>query len=254
MIVTLNKYEHALELIQLTLIAKMAQKVKGEKYYASWSSNVTGRRDYLVYLYSNKASHPPIPFPLYYAKLHEYVVKRYSLLDELMGIIERNAEKFAEDYGFLEIPQSSDQLDQLKTLLDENKRRFHDGYEYEINTLVQLFSAPRNFPENEQEGYDQYLYSLQSLIVEIRHNLQEMKFEDLKSGYLLHPKRVHFKEYSYHISKVFEYIHNNNRYSLMDYHLNRLIDVGILPSYIVVKHDPRDIQLALLKALVEITS
>jgi len=150
--------------------------------------------------------------------------------------------------------RSSDVVEQLQILLKENGVRIRqgDGYHYQIKTLIDLFTAPQEFTEQEQEVVGLYLDSLNTLVEEIYQALQTMRYEDLAHGYLLDSGSHKFGNIFYDLSKVFEYIHNPSYIpSLVDYHLNRLIESGVLPKYVTRATDKRDLQLLLLSKLAD---
>lgn len=228
-----------------------------ERYFASWSSNAGGSGDYSVHLYSNKPDDKVIPFSLSFVKIHEYTVKRYSLLSNMVSVIEKNKRNFVKKQQQRDIKYSSDIVEQLQILLEENNTRIGNkaGYQFEIETMIELFTAPQDFPNPEREEVAKYLNSLQLLVVELHEALQGMKFGDdtdddyedddgLAHWFLLHPGSGGFKKVSYDISKIFEYL-NNPYYtpSLVDYHLKRLIDAGALPPYVTQHIDKLDLQI-----------
>jgi hypothetical protein len=74
-----------------------------DKYFASWSSDVSsigGNDDYSVYLYSNNPDVvQPIRFSMSFAKIHEYTVKRYSLLSSMISVIEKKPVSLSRSRG-----------------------------------------------------------------------------------------------------------------------------------------------------------
>lgn len=225
---------------------------KPERYFASWSSDVGGEADYTVYLYSNKPGAEAIPFLMNFAQIHEYTAKRYSLLNDIVRAIENKKEQFSLEQSQRPIGRSSDIVEQLQILLQENGVRIRegDGYHYQIKTLIDLFTAPQEFNEQEQEAIATYLRLLKTLVEEIYQALQTMRYEDLAHGYLLDSGSHRFGNIFYDLSKVFEYI-NNPHYipTLVDHHLNRLISAGVLPQFVSRETDKRDLQLLLLSKL-----
>jgi hypothetical protein len=231
-------------------------KKSEERYFASWSSDAGGSGDYTVYLYSNKPGDSAIPFSLSFAKIHEYTVKRYSLLSNVVSVIEKKKGSFVEKQRQREIERSSDIVEQLKILLEENSIRIGngEGYHHDIQTLIELFTAPQDFPDQEGNEVTKYLKSLKLLVDELYEAFQSMTYgeEDLAHAYLLYSRPRRFKAVSYDLSKVFEYL-NNPYYtpSMVDYHLRRLISTGVLPSYISRQTDRLDLQLLLLARLAD---
>ncbi len=231
-------------------------KKSEERYFASWSSDSGGGGDYTVYLYSNKPGDTAIPLSLSFAKIYEYTVKRYSLLSNVVRAIEGKKCNFVEEQRQREIGRSSDIVEQLQILLKENGIRIGDreGYHYDIQTLIELFMAPQDFLEQEWVEVAKYLKSLHLLIDELYEAFQSMTFGevDLAHAHLLHSRSRRFKEVSYDLSKVFEYLNNSYYHSsLVDYHLLRLISSGVLPSYVSRQTDKLDLQLLLLARLAD---
>ncbi|GIO38832.1 hypothetical protein J41TS12_36930 [Paenibacillus antibioticophila] len=239
----------------------MPDRKSTDKYFASWSSDVSssigGNDDYSVYLYSNRPDEvQPIQFSMSYAKIHEYTIKRYSLLSNVISEIEKKHGIFIEEQRQMGIRRSSDVVKQLQILLKENRIRIreHDGYHHDIQTLIELFTAPQDFPEQERQEVAQYLNSLHVLVDELYEAFQSMAFgeEGMAHGHLLHPRSRKFKGLHYDLEKVFEYLNNPYfRADRVDYHLRRLISEGVLPSYVSRQMDKRDLQLLLLARFTE---
>ncbi|TVY01490.1 hypothetical protein [Paenibacillus cremeus] len=225
-----------------------------EKYFASWSSDTGGSGDYTVYLYSNKPGDTAIPFSMSLAKIHEYVVKRYSLLSNVVSVIEKKNGIFVEEQRQREIGRSSDVIEQLQVLLKENSIRIGDGegYHHDIQTLIELFTAPQDFPEQERQEVAKYLDSLHQLVYELYEAFQSMSFgeDGMEHGHLLHSRSPKFKGLHYDLEKVFEYLNNPYfRAERVDYHIKRLISEGVLPPYVSRQTDKLDLQLLLLARL-----
>ncbi|RED76058.1 hypothetical protein [Cohnella phaseoli] len=239
-------------------------KKSEEKYFASWSSKTEGTGNYTVYLYSNKPGDEAIPFSLSFVKIHEYIVKRYSLLSNVIRVIDEKKRDFVKKQRQRKIKRSTDIVVQLQILLEENSARIgkETGYQYEIMRLIELFMAPQEFPAEEKDAVAKYLNLSKLLVDELFEALQNMTYaaedensqdaDDLSHWHLLHPGSNKFKNVFYDISKVFEYLHNPNyNPSLVDHHINRLIEAEILPSYINRNTNKLDLQLLLLSNLTQ---
>ncbi len=234
-----------------------------EKYFASWSSDVSsGIRDdgdYSVYLYSNNPDMvEPIRFSMSFTKIHEYTIKRYSLLSNVISVIEKKYGMFIEEQRQREIRYNSDVVEQLQILLKENgiRIREHDGYHHDIQTLIELFTAPQDFPEQERQEVAQYLNLLHVLVDELYEAFQSMKFgeDGMANGHLLHSRSSEFEGLHYDLEKVFEYLNNPYfRADRVDYHLRRLISEGVVPPYVSRQTDKLDLQLLLLTRLAKNT-
>jgi hypothetical protein len=234
-----------------------------DKYFASWSSEISsigGNDDYSVYLYSNNPhTVHPIRFSMSFAKIHEYTIKRYSLLLNVISVIEEKHGIFIEEQRQRPISRHrSDVVEKLQILLKENSTRIRegDGYHHDIQTLIELFTAPQDFPEQERQEVAQYLKSLHVLIDGLYEAFQSMTFSEdgMAHGHLLHSRSPKFNGLHYDLEKVFEYL-NNSSYplSMVDYHLKRLISAGVLPSFVSLETDKRDLQLLLLARLADNT-
>ncbi|PWK15722.1 hypothetical protein [Tumebacillus permanentifrigoris] len=169
-----------------------------------------------------------------------------------MEVISRQKRDFTEEKIQEEIVKDTDPIRQLEILLMENGKRIREGggYHYEISTLIKLFSAPQNFPVSGTTVHIGYLQSLSKVIEDIYRALQKGVFEELPHIHLLHPSKQQFSECFYDISKVFEYI-NNPSYiaTMLEYHVNRLVDIGLLPAFAKASMDKDDLQLLLLSGL-----
>lgn len=241
-------------------------KKSTDKYFASWSSDVGGEGDYAVYLYSNKPDEvQPIRFSMSFAKIYEYTVMRYDLLSNVVSEIKKKNGIFVEKQRQREIGRSSNIVEQLQILLEENNARIGDksGYQFEIETMIELFTASQDFPEQERQEVAKYLKSLHLLVDELRNALQGMTFtnedddtdsQELSHWHLLHARPRRFKEVSYDLSKVFEYLHNPYyEPSLLEYHIKRLVRAGVLPPFVDLETDKLDLQLLLYAKLAENT-
>jgi hypothetical protein len=220
-----------------------------EKFFASWSSNSSGEDAYIVYLYSNKPGEQPHPFSINLHEIYVYAKMRYELLNELIALIEKEKELFVERYKIKTIQKVQEPIEQLRILYTENIERIAegDGYEFEILTLLSLYNAPQNFHGEDSSLYNDFLASLGDLINDIFENLQTMKFENLSHAHLLHPKRKNYKEISYDITKIFEYIFNPTySSSLLEHHISQLVKKGLLPSYANSQTNKQDLHLMIL--------
>lgn len=239
----------------------MPDRKSTDKYFASWSSDVSsigGNDDYSVYLYSNKPDEvQSIRFSMSFAKIHEYTIKRYSLLSNVISVIEKKHGMFIEEQRQRPISRHrSNIVEQLQILLKENSTRIRegDGYHYDIETLIELFTAPQDFHEQERQEVALYLNSLYVLVDELYEAFQSMSFDEdgMAHGHLLHSRSPKFKGLHYDLEKVFEYLNNPYFHAeRVDYHLRRLISEGVLPPYVSRQMDKLDLQLLLLARLTD---
>lgn len=233
-----------------------------DKYFASWSSDISSgimrNEDYSVYLYSNNPdTAQPIRFSISFAKIHEYTIKRYFLLSNVISVIKKKKAIFVEEQRQLKIGRSSNVVEQLQILLNENSTRIRedDGFHYDIQTLIELFTAPQDFPEQERQEVDNYLNSLLILVDELYDALQSMTFgeDDLAHGHLLHTRSPKLNGLHYDLEKVYDYLNDpflsDER---VDYHLKRLTNEGLLPPYVSLQTNKLDLQLLLLSRLADL--
>jgi hypothetical protein len=79
----------------------------------------------------------------------------------VMNEIEKKREQFIQKHRQIIIRRSSDTVEQLQILLEEiNIRICEDyGYQYEIKTLIELFTAPQEFRKQERDIVASYMSS-----------------------------------------------------------------------------------------------
>jgi hypothetical protein len=215
------------------------------KYFASWSSK-HGKGDFSVYLYSNKPGEPDRELSISFELLFKYAKKRYLLLKEFVKEIERQEKEYNKKRSKISITIKTDSLQHLLILKEENHNRFGNyGYKEVIDELIGLFEAPMKFPAD-NDLYINFLNKLKPAIKEIHQNLQNMNIVDLS----IYPYPSTYtvkimKSLRYDLEKFSEYFTNPNkrRDSLILYHLNRLIEEGILPEYTSLDMDKRDLRL-----------
>jgi hypothetical protein len=97
----------------------------------------------------------------------------------VVSVIEEKKGSFVKKQRQREIRCSSDIVEQLQILLEENTARIGGGvgYQFEIQTMIELFTAAQDFPDQEREEVDKYLSSLRLLVDELNEALQEMTFD-----------------------------------------------------------------------------
>jgi hypothetical protein len=217
---------------------KSSKKIK--RYYASWSDDI-GTKDFGVYIYSLTPNEEVRRFEINYVDLYAYVQKRYELLYDLQNIIEKQNKENDELLRNCKIQAVEDPLEQLKILKNEHlNRKGSYGYLYDIEKMINLYSAPGDLPKH-HTLYAKYLNSLKSVIVEIQTNMQQMDFKEVKSK----PKIKIPREYHYDIEKIYEFLNNPNdrNYQRAIYHVQKLVEMEILPSYTSVEMNINDLLL-----------
>lgn len=203
------------------------------KYYASWSSAKI-KDDFSVVMYSNKVGKESYIFSVKIDDLFLYITKRFNLLNQLRNFIDESYKQHVRDWFENPIPQCNDIQDSVDILINENAKRFgsSDAYSYELSKIKRLLhTSLSDFPISEKAN--EYLRELNLVLGEIKTNLQNMKLENLKTDYIINPKKN--KEYRYDYSKVFDYIYTPDydyvNYSKSQFSIKMLINAHELPEY-----------------------
>ncbi|AUS26744.1 hypothetical protein [Paenibacillus polymyxa] len=123
----------------------------------------------------------------------------------MISVIEKKKSVFVEEHRKRGIERSSEVVEQLQILLKENSTRIceGDGYHYDIQTLIELFTAPQDFPEQERQEVAQYLNAMHVLVDELFEALQSMTFgeDGLAHGHFLHSRFPKFNGLHYDLEK-----------------------------------------------------
>ena len=224
--------------------------ISDKKYFSSWSSS-HGRGDFSVYLYSNDPEESDKELTIYFDELIEYAKMRYTYIDEIIKEIKRQQLEFDECWSENAIPMDADPLKQLNILKSENEKRYGNyGYRYNIEELLDLYTAPMNFT-SDIEIYNGFLDKIKPSIQEIYMNLQNMSIVDLRMSPSPHFHGLkNFDSYRYDIEKIGEFLDNpESSPSMIPYHLKNLITAGLLPSFVTSTLDKRDLKLIMYSFL-----
>jgi len=224
--------------------------ISEKKYFASWSSS-HGQGDFSVYLYSNDPEESDKVLPIYFNEIIEYAKIRYEYIDEITKEIKRQQLRFNEDWSKKTIQIDAAPLEQLNILKSENEKRYGNyGYRYEIEELLELYTAPMNFTRG-IDLYSGFLDKIEPSIHEIYMNLQNMNIVDLSISPSPHYHVLKkFESYRYDIEKIHEFLNNpESSSSMVPYHLNNLIVAGLLPSFATTSLDKRDLKLIMYSFL-----
>ncbi|MBO0587601.1 MULTISPECIES: hypothetical protein [unclassified Sporosarcina] len=224
--------------------------ISDKKYFASWSSS-HGRGDFSVYLYSNDPEESDKELTIYFNEIIEYAKIRYEYIDEITREIKRQQLEFNVIWSKKLIPANEDPLEQLNILKVENEKRYGDyGYRYDIEELLDLYTAPMDFT-SDINLYSRFLEKIEPSILEIYMNLQNMRIIDLSiypSPHYYGLKK--FDSYRYDIQKIHDFFGNpQSSSSMVPYHLNNLIEAGLLPSFATSSLDKRDLKLIMYSYL-----
>lgn len=224
--------------------------ISDKKYFASWSSS-HGRGDFSVYLYSNDPEESDKELTIYFNEIIEYAKIRYEYIDEITKEIKSQQLEFNDSWSKKVIPTNDDPLEQLNILKEENEKRYGDyGYRHDIKELLDLYTAPMDF-SSDDNLYSRFLAKLEPSIREIYMNLQNMRIIDLSIYPSPHYYGVKkFDSYRYDIQKIQDFFGNpESSSSMVPYHLNNLIEAGLLPSFVSPSMDKRDLKLIMYSFL-----
>ncbi|MBB2483188.1 hypothetical protein H5P36_23820 [Bacillus sp. APMAM] len=203
------------------------------KYYVSWSSAKI-KDDFSVVMYSNKVGKESYIFSVKIDDLFLYITKRYNLLNQLRDYIEASYNQHVKNWLENPIPKCNDIQDSVDMLISENAKRFgsNDAYSYELSIIKRLLQTSlSDFPIAVKAN--EYIMGLKLVLDEIMGNLQNMTIENLKTDYIINPKKN--REYRYDYSKVFDYIHTPDNdyvhYLKAEISIKMLINAQELPEY-----------------------
>jgi len=220
-----------------------AKKTKGEKFYASWSA--TGsleNNDFHVMIYSDdpaKDEREQIEFGISINEINEYAEKRYQLLTDLSIKVDQILQTHIATCRAILIPSTSNSIDQLDILLEENKKRFSETYghvstiRYIQRMLKTELSKEADVDPNLIKDYKAFLTSL---IPDIKKSLQIMDIRYFKWNYT-------------HVGKEIEriqiFMHDfRNDHGLVGQTLyEELIKKDVLPSYLLTNFKKDEMQL-----------
>ena len=164
----------------------IGDKKRGEDLrFASWSGDFESSGDFSVLLYSEIVGEETISLKIDFRQLHKFAKKYFSYLVELKSELERQYKEYIKSKRNIVFDCAGDPLTMLNILWRENKERMDNSYyESTIDQLKLIFETPISSEEN-AALVDRYKTALLASIEEIRSNVQNMNFDDLKSEALL---------------------------------------------------------------------
>lgn len=209
-------------------------KKRKTEWYASWpTTDVYTQYDLAVSLYSANASDKSIVFGLRFSEMEEFLESRYGYLKKLIDELGRQYEDYCIEMTTKTIESSEDAIEQLRILQVESQGRLNnDYYNYIIEELIIIFEAENTIAENILVVND-YRNKLNDVVIELKDNLQQMKFEELSCNGIIeydHPKEIH-----YHLSKIFECLRGTVYDHLYIYYIKKISD--FLKDYVVIKEN-----------------
>lgn len=164
----------------------IGDKKRGEDLrFASWSGDFEHSGSFSVLLYSEVVGAGFDKFNIDFQQLNKFVQKYYSYLADLKSELERQYKAYIKSKRKEVFACAGDPQTMLSILWRENKDRMDNSYyESTINQLELIFETPISSEEN-VALVDRYKTALLESIEEIRTNIQNMKFVDLKSEALM---------------------------------------------------------------------
>lgn len=182
-------------------------KDNNKKWFASWPYNdSTSDNDIDLSLYSENPDEDSITIGIKINDLIKFLETRYNYLNVLIEELDRQFEEFCNKLRNKEINHCENALDQLYILRDESKIRLDtDGYRENIDELIILFTA-HNTIESNIQIVNEYRSQLTKVVREIEANLQDMRFANLETQYILRPD-YNYSDIGYSVSKLFGYVH-----------------------------------------------
>lgn len=201
---------------------------KGERFYASWTTkDFLSEDDFLVYLYSNDPNKEELyPLSIKIDDVNRYVEKRYQLLEDLIVKVDEIILRHIKSYKGSTIKHHDNNLEQIKILLFENKVRFGSDYGY-FDTLLYLQRLLTIRVDNSEEIVTDYQEYLATFIPEIKMGLEEMETQRFYWKYT---------HTGYELEKIYYYLSSGN-HPLGSEYFHNMIEVGVLPSFLLGSED-----------------
>lgn len=179
-------------------------KVAKGKCFASYPSAYHDEYDYAVSIWSNNLDVQDIIFGFKIDDLNKFLYSRYTYLNQLIKIINKEFKNFEENMKKKIISEGNTPLEKLQNLQVASKERLDNEYYKEtIGNLIFLFNA--NFPSEHKNKVlvNKYLKKAQKTIDELYSKLQNMIFDNLE--YDIFDYNIP-RDISYEVSKFFDQI------------------------------------------------
>lgn len=194
---------------------------KAEKWFASWpSKEIYEDYDFAVTLYSLDVKKHDVVFGFRFIELEQFAKTRYEYLNQLIVELDNQYNKYSKEKSNEIIESNEDISKQLSILKTASRERLNnDYYNYIIDDLIVMFDAVDKLGEN-KKLVAEYRNKLELVILELKNNLQQMVFQELRSDSIIemrHPEEIH-----YALSKTFEYIRGTRDESMHSYHIKKI--------------------------------
>lgn len=209
-------------------------KDRNERWFASWpTTGIYERFDFAVTLYSSEVESQDIVFGFRFDELKHFLQTRYDYLLVLQKEIDSQYENYKKEKSSHVINSSKNILEQLKILMDECEDRLdNDYYRYVIEEVLIIYEAKNTLDENKKIT-DEYKNELKKVVLELKDNLQRMRFKELKFDYIVnhrHPKEIH-----YSLSKIYECLRGTRDDHMYNFYLKMISDY--LREYVIINNN-----------------
>jgi len=211
--------------VNLNSIDGVKEQVKNKRYYASWVAHGLVEDDFQVQIYGNSIDHnESTTIGIKLAEIDTYVRERYDLLSELIKVPISIKEEHFNQFKDKGIKLTSDHIQNVKILIDEDKERSTGfrGYSYILQYMLAMFkvdidNAPITF---DKEVLQNYLSELESKIPTITSNLEQMTFQTVKMG---------IRARGYEFEKIADYF-DDQEHPIGEEYFIGLVNHGDLPD------------------------
>ena len=198
-------------------------KRNDEQWFASWPYDhfIDDDSTFQIRLYSNRVGVEDITVGVKSDSLVQFLKLRYGFLEKISDEIDRQYEAYCAQMASEEIFVPENVLSMICVLESESQRRMNNMlYQSVLSDLKRVFSTELAEKHLAKELSD-YKNSLVSLVLEVRDNLQSMKFDDLENYSLISPS-YDYSTIGYAISKLHQYDFNRRLEPLFDSHMKVL--------------------------------
>lgn len=211
------------------------KKNKNTQYFASWpNEDHFGDYDFVSTLWSADVDLEDLRIGFKFKQLEEFLNIRYGYIQELQDKLKEDIDKHYSKMREIKIESSDDIKEQLDILKEElNSRKKDDYYNYKLYKLIGFFNS--NYMEDRNNPViERYLEKLEIVVKDLKNNIQEMNFTELKSEYIISPKYP--KEIYYNLTKVWDYYHNYGK-KVFDYSYYIEPIAEFLKDYVKINYD-----------------
>ncbi len=192
-----------------------------EKWFASWpNTRVYEEYDVTVMLYNVDPNKDDKIFGIKISELNSFFEKRYNHLIYLGNELEKQYNEYKREVTKRSVEQSDDILEQINILKRELTVRLSNEYfEYTVNNLELIFSAPITNNENIQ-AINAYRSVAKNVVDELIQKINQMDYTDLETDFIISPRFPNGLHYN--LSKLFECLHGERQDFLYNFYIEEL--------------------------------